>query len=474
MSQVIKDIEEALKREISKLMTYHRATKTSVTIQTTFDPITGEAVKKPLEANFYFEDSMSNAVEYPRVDISFDQVQEDRTSGRMISIWEFFEGTINTLIEPNQLRPQVFEQIVSGRNITVESDGIIVPAIDFTRLSIGNVIKLVTGANKGHYIVKDLDNFTKKLILDEDLVKDIQEISFNTSTRKLYLLNNRELNTVRSGDTFVDSLGAQFTIVSIDIKKRELLLSGSAVPDLSIGSKITRLNGVLNNVDGSDVFYIAMDQNKPLFRDKVVKGFLTDRYLEYLDPTPFNYTYTIEVKNNERTAHIEVAERFTETFINRTRRAIQILLRCPDSAETDVTCGTKTSGDNRTIKVEDASCFCVNDSVYIANNTRVSENNQIIDVDYENNLISLRNYLPYDFDEGSVLVSNAELRYWSLFLNEGLTIMTQDNVNNFYRQQYTIRIEGWKAEKAGKKETVAIHDISGTIETENNVVEEFE
>ena len=64
---------------------------------------------------------------------------------------------------------------------------------------------------------------------------------------------------------------------------------------------------------------------------KLQKGWITENYA-----TPFNYYWTVEIKNKERQSHISIADRFTETVINRTRRAIDILLRNHDSAESKV------------------------------------------------------------------------------------------------------------------------------------------
>jgi hypothetical protein len=125
--------------------------------------------------------------------------------------------------------------------------------------------------------------------------------------------------------------------------------------------------------------------------------------------------------------------------------------------------------------VADASCFCVNDSVHFVNRYDVSDNNQIIDIDYNTGVITLRNrvHTQYDEDNNAKLVSNADMKYWSLYLNNGSAIIAQDSINNFYRQEYSIRIEGWKVEKTGEKDSGGITEVKVTLETPSKLVEEF-
>jgi hypothetical protein len=47
------------------------------------------------------------------------------------------------------------------------------------------------------------------------------------------------------------------------------------------------------------------------------------------------------------------------------------------------------------------------------------------------------------------------------------TTIGQDNINNFYRQEYNFRIQGWKAEKSGVKTTEGIKRMELTLESEN-------
>jgi len=474
MSQVIKDLEEALKREISSLSTHHKVTKTNTSMQTTYDPLSGEAIETPLEPSFYDENSGANAVTYPRVDITFDKIQEDRDSGRMISIWEDRLTSYRILIKPNQDRPQVFEQVTSGTDGVNVGNGLQISSLKLNKISTSNLIKIVSGTNKGTYSIQSLDLLNKTIVLEPELVSNIQELSYNASTRKLTLLNPTDLFVVRGGDLFEDSLGTQFPIIEVNTKKREIYLGGQGVPDLGIGSKVIRIGDVLRNVDSDPVYYIVMDKDKPLLSSQYPHNPLTDSYLTSHPATPFNYYYTIEIKNKNRNAHIETADRMTETVVNRPRRAIEVLLRCPDSAESNIKCGP-SNGDGRTVEVESVEHFCINDSVYLANRFRISENNQIIDIDEANNLLILRNNIPNEFGENNntVIVSNADLKTWSFYLNEGSVIVSQDSVNNFFRQEYSIRIEGWKSEKTGDHEEGAITKISGTIETPSNIVEEF-
>lgn len=474
MSQVIKDLEEALKREISKISTHYQARKCEKTIQTTYDTFTGEAISLPITPSFYDENSGANSIAYPRFDIQFSLIEEDKSSGRMISIWEDYYESYRTLIQPNQNRPKVYEAVVTGREGINVGNGITIDSIKLTRINESHLVKILSGTNKGTYKIDQIDILNGTVVLQNEIVSDIEELSFNEDTNRLYILNPTDLFTVRTGDIFVDASDQEFKILDVITSKRELLIQGQSSPDLNVGARIERRGNVLRNVDTEPLTYIIMDPSKPRINRLDPNLPLTDTYLTSLPSTPFNYHFTIEVKNKERVAHIETAERMTETVINRPRRAIQVLLRNFESAESKVTCGSK-NGNGFTVKVADAACFCVNDQVYFTNRTEVSDNNQIIDVDYNNNLITLRERVPtqFDEDEEAKLVSNADLKFWSLYLNNGSAIISQDSINNFYRQQYTVRIEGWKKEKTGEIENAGITRVKATLETPNKLVEDI-
>lgn len=474
MTQVIKDLEEALTREVATLTTNYQTTKTNSAVQTTFNPFTGEEICIAISANFYDESSGANSVTYPRADVKFDTISEDRSSGRMVSLWEDYQSNYRTLIEPNRDRPQVYQQVVSERNGVNIGTGLQIGPIEFAKVNQSDLVKIMSGNNEGTYKILSLDIPNTTLILDPSLVSDIQEISFNSNTRKLYLLNNMDLFNVRTGDVFTDALGGTFKIVDINTKKREILLGGNLVPDLGLNSSITRSGDILRNSDSNPVWYVVMDSTKPLYSKQFPEVPLTDKYLTSLHMTPFNYHWTIEIKNNERTSHIAIADRVTETIVNRPRRHIKVLLRCEESAESDVTCGPDI-GIGQEVLIKDATHFCVNDSVHFINKFSISENNQIIDIDYETNKITLRNKVPIEYSEkiGAVLVANALAKSWSFFLQDGTGTMGQDAQNNFFRQEYAIRIEGWKSEKTKQRDEGAITQVTGTIVTENTASEDF-
>jgi len=475
MTQVIKDLEEALKREVATLTTNYKTTKTNSVVQTTFNAFTGEVVSNPVVASFYDEISGANAVVYPRADVVFNRISEDRASGRMVSLWEDYQNQWRSLIEPNRDRPQVFQQVTSERNGVNLGTGLQIGPIEFAKVQTTDLLKIMNGNNEGTYKIISLDIPTTTIILDPNLVSDIQEISFNGDTRKLYLLNNRDLFNVRAGDVFTDALGGTFNIVDVNTKKRELLLGGASTPDLGLDSFISRTGDILRNPDSNPVWYVVMDSNKPIYSKQFPEVPITDKFLTSHHMTPFNYHWTIEIKNNERGSHIAIADRVTETIINRPRRHIKVLLRCAESAESKVTCGPDI-GIGQEVLIEDATYFCVNDSVNFINNFTISENNQIIDIDYSTNKITLRNKVPLEYSEnvGSVLVANAVRKSWGFFLQDGTGTMGQDAENSFYRQEYSIRIEGWKSEKTLQQDEGTITQVSGTFNIDGDPVGEFE
>lgn len=463
--QIVKDIQEALLREITNLVTHSVDTKTNISVETTFDPFTGQSLPLNIEGNLYNSSSNPNQVDYPRIDLQPSGIREDRESGRMISIWEDLNTEYRELIEPNQDRPKVYETILTGTNGVVSIDGLTIDPVRFAKVQIGNLLKIISGANIGTYEIVALDNDTKTLVLNNELVRDIQELSFNEKTRKLYLLNPTDTYAVRAGDTFIDSLGQEFKILHINTKQRELYLSGSQTPSLDVGSSIVRDAGALKMSDTSPVVYVIMDAGKPKkFWDCPV----TEAWDLSHPATPFDYYFTLEIKNKDQPSHIAMLDQMTHTIINRPRRHLKVLIRDEDSAESKVVEGPDI-GWGQSLVVENAKDFTVNDSVWVANRHEISANNQIIDVDYETNTITLRNKVDVSFSEHnkSVLVSNARLKSWSMLLSNDDTVVGQDNINNFYRQEYIFRVQGWKPEKTGIKTVGGIQRMELTLESEN-------
>jgi hypothetical protein len=297
------------------------------------------------------------------------------------------------------------------------------------------------------------------MTLDPTLISNIEAFSYNPQTRKLYLLNPTDLSAVKAGDVFEDASSTRFTILNVRRDKRELYLGGAADPSLVAGASILREGDVLSNIDVSAVKYVIMDADRPLIYQpcdsQATEGWITENY-----STPFNYFWTVEIKNKERQSHISIADRFSETVINRTRRALDILLRTPDSAESKVIDGPSL-GTASVVTVQDASKMCVNDSVYLVNETGISENNQIIDIDYSTNQVMLRFPIPLGFNcqNEAVLVTQAVLKLWGMYLVNGNGLMGQDSLNNFFRQEYRFRIEGWKEDEASETTQSGITEI---------------
>lgn len=458
--QVIKDIEEALKREIRRLTTHYPQTKTNTGTQTTYDVFTGEVQPLTIKANFYDESSNPNNIQYPRVDIRFEEITEDRESGRMISLWEARNSEYHQLNWVNQDRPPVYYRLASGSEGITSGNSFLISTHNTKLVSSGNIIGILTGNNQGRYRVLSVNYTTSVITLDPTLVRNIANLTFNPVTRKLYLLDPTDLSAVRAGDVFEDANSTRFKILNIRPDKRELYLGGVGEPSMVSGATILREGYVLPNIDVSAVKYVVMDAARPLMyapcNSQVTEGWINENYA-----TPFNYFWTVEIKNRERQSHIAIADRFTETVVIRTRRALDILLRSQDSAESEIVDGPVLGASN-IISVADASQMCVNDSVYVVNDYGISDNNQIVDIDYATNQVMLRFNLPLSFNNNNnaVLVTQATLKLWSMFLVDGNGVMGQDALNSFFRQEYRFRIEGWKEDEASESTSSGITEVS--------------
>lgn len=458
--QTIKDMEEALKREIRRLTTHYPQTQTNTGTQTSYNVFTGEVEPIAIKAHFYDESSNPNNIQYPRVDIRFDEVAEDRESGRMISLWESRNTDYNQLVWVNQDRNPVYFRIASGNEGLTSGDEFVISSYNTKLVSAGNIVSILTGNNQGRYKVLSVDYINNIITLDPTLVAAIENMSFNPQTRKLYLLDPTDLSAVKAGDVFEDASSTRFTILNVRKDKRELYLGGTAEPSVVSGASILREGDVLSNIDVSAVKYVIMDQNRPLMYNpcdsQATEGWITENYA-----TPFNYYWTVEIKNKERQAHIAIADRFTETVIIRTRRALDILLRTPQSAESKITVGPELGSAN-IITVKDASKMCVNDSVYLVNHYSISQNNQIVDIDYATNQVMLRFPIPLEFNyhNEAILVTNATKKLWAMYLVNGNGIMGQDALNSFFRQEYQFWVEGWKEDEASETNVSGITEIT--------------
>lgn len=457
--QTIKDMEEALKRDIRRLTTHYPQTKTNTGTQTTYNVFTGDTEPVTIKAHFYDESSNPNNIQYPRVDIRFEEIEEDRESGRMISLWEARNTDYNQLTWVNQSKPPVYFRLTSGSEGITSGDSFLISSSKTKLVGTGNIVAILTGNNKGRYRVLSIDYINNVITLDPTLISGIEMMSYNPQTRKLYLLNPTDLSAVKAGDVFEDANSTRFTILNVRPDRRELYLGGAADPVLVAGASILREGDVLANIDVSAVKYVIMDANRPVMYQpcdsQVTEGWITENYA-----TPFNYHWTVEIKNKERQSHISIADRFTETVINRTRRALDILLRTPDSAESKVIKGPEL-GSSNVVTVEDASQMCVNDSVYLVNDTGISENNQIVDIDYSTNQVMLRFNIPSEYNcrRDAILVTEAVLKLWGMYLINGNGIMGQDSLNSFFRQEYRFRIEGWKEDEASETTSSGIVEV---------------
>jgi hypothetical protein len=463
--QVIKDIEEALKRDIRRLTTHYPQTKTNTGTQTTYDVFTGEVQPWSIKANFYDESANPNSIQYPRIDIRFEQITEDRESGRMISLWEARNSDYKQLTWVNQDLPPVYFRLTSGNEGITSRDSFLISSHKTKLVSSGNVLSVLSGNNKGRYRVLSVNYISNVITLDPTLISHINNITFNSQTRKLYLLDPTDLSAVRVGDVFEDANSTRFKILNIIQDKRELYLSGVGEPSLVAGATILREGYVLPNIDVSAIKYVVMDVNRPLMfqpcNSQVTEGWINENYA-----TPFNYFWTIEIKNKDRHSHISIADRFTETVIVRTRRALDILLRSENSAESEIMNGP-VLGTSNIVSVLDASNMCVNDSVYVVNDYGISDNNQIVDIDYSTNQVMLRFNLPLSFNNknSAVLVTQGVLKLWGMYLIDGNGIMGQDALNSFFRQEYRFKIEGWKEDEASISTSSGITEVSVNPET---------
>lgn len=472
--RIIRDVEEAIAREVRRITFHEDRSKTHTVLRDTFDPFTGEKISLPVEPDFYDSSADTKHIQYPHFFIKLLRSREDRYTGRVVP--PYGKGCLT----PVTTSPKAYEIVFYFNDGQIASAGsdITTSSFKIAKVQVGYLLRVLSGNNQGTYKVSNVVKSATgdhTITVSGDLVEDLPELTFDSDTRTVTFLEPLDLSTVKAGDTFEDASAATFSITSIDVDTSSIVIGGVATPDTSDGGKITRSGNVFQTADVGFVVFTVMDPSKPAQRvneQSYTQNQLTD------PPIPIDLYYLVRIDSKEKDTHVDVATRMWEEF-NPPRSALPTVVRSKNSAEQLLTSDVSAGGSD-TIEVSDNSKFSINDPVYIFNDlTPTKSTDGSFESIFESQVkeligttqIKLKAVVPDTFTiaKNSKIVSNAEYRTFMFHFVDHVTKDVEGA--QYWVHEYTFWTQVWvdrlgePAEFDGVVQdiTVSGEDIDGNV-----------
>lgn len=464
---IIDDIEEALAREVRRMVFHNRKIRQlpGTTFREMFNPFTGELVRKPIEPRFFDDTADSLISTSPRFTIELLKLYEDRTTKRLHPA----VGLDDIEILPG---PQAFEVILAGNNLTT-TDGSTTNDVSLTNRKIRDiedthVLRILTGNNQGTYNIASITlvgNGPHIITLDNDLLVNLPSFKYNPSAGILKFDSFVDLTSVKSGDLIEDIAGATFTITAVNIQDSSLAVAPGSTIANGANSKITRIGDVLTGDDsGEDQSFMILDPSQPVPN----KG---TKYRQRSQLIPYTFLYFIKISSRERDDHNHIANRMMQVF-NPPRGAISTVVRSDESAESntikDITAGEVT------IFVKDASKFYAGDVVRICDNLDIGEELTIQDINQQSNSITFTTPVTktYSHNNCPIAVSN----YTVCEFERDFANHDTDNKRDkqFWIHRFTYRIEAWVDSRIPDYTTEQTFEDTGDVNFIQAALEDFD
>lgn len=356
--RILRDIEEAISREVRRITFHNERTLDFTVLEDTYDPITGENVPTPIEANYYDSSADTNHIQYPHFFVKLLRMKEDLTTGRVIPEYgKEFSIAITT-------SPKAYQQVLYTSDGLITAAGNVIGTGIFKIRTVlpGYLLRILSGNNKGTYKIATVTPSSvgaHTITLSPDLATSLPAAGFVSATRVVTFLEAVDLNTVKVGDTFTDAGLVVWNITALDPDHASITINGSGAPNLLTGGKISRIGNVLQLADLGLVKFSVMDPTKPVTSTgNCGNGTATFA----VNPSiPVDIYYLVRIDSKERASHIDVATRMWEEF-NPPRTALPTIIRKRNSAEQLL---TVDSTGSPTISVADNVNFNVGDTVFI-------------------------------------------------------------------------------------------------------------
>lgn len=450
--RILRDVEEAISREVRRITFHDDRTPTHTVLRDTFDPITGELVQLPIEADFYDSSADTKFIQYPHFFVKLLKIKEDRTTGRVIPQYG------KTQLIPVSTGPQAFETVLYSSDGVIASPGNIITTSTFKirKIQVGHLLRVRNGNNVGTYRVASVtinSSSPHEIQVSQDLVINLPAISFNSTSRSVTFLSVVDLNTVKVGDQYVDASSTFWNITAVDVNTRSIVIGGVGSPNLASTGKITRIGNVFQNSDPSLVAFTVMDQTKPI-TGGVGLGADCEIYesMQAVDPqVPLDVYYLVRIDSKERDSHIDVATRMWEEF-NPPRTALPTIVRSRTSVEQKLTSDV-TAGGSNILQIGSNADININDRVYVFDDlvpTKAVDGKGFMTV-FEatvidkigTNQIVLAATVPDTFivDNNTKIVTNAEYRTFMFHFVDHVTKDVEGA--QYWSHEFTFWIQVW-------------------------------
>lgn len=358
--RIFLDTEEAISREVRRISFFEDRTRDFTVLKDTFDPITGESVSIPVEANFYDSSADTRQIQYPHFFVKLLKTSEDLTTGRVVPQYG------KSFIIPVATAPGAFEQILYTSDGLITAPGNIIGTGIFKikKVHPGYLLRILSGNNIGTYkiatvVASNLGNHT--ITVAPELVENLSALGFLSITRTVTFLTPVDLSTVKIGDIWTDASLATWNITAVDSTTSSISIDGSGNPSFAAASKITRTGNIFQLADSGLIKFSIMDPTKPVTS---LTGCSLTSSNTAVDPgIPLNLYYLVRIDSKERQTHIAIANRMWEEF-NPPRTALPTIVRTKASAEQLFTADI-SSGGSASLLIGDNSNFNVGDPVFV-------------------------------------------------------------------------------------------------------------
>jgi hypothetical protein len=362
------DVEEAISREVRRITFDDKRTTTETVLKDMFDVFTGELIHVPIEAQFYDSSADANLIQYPHFFVRLLKTREDRFTGRLIPEYgKDFYYTVPT-------SPAAYYIVLTDNDGTIASVGntFTTSVYQARKIQVGYYLRLMNGNNIGTYTITGFstaDNGVTTITVSNTLVANLPALYYEAATSSITFTAPVDLNTVRVGDKFIDSLSNSFTITAIapfDTGAMYVTISGSGTPSLLAGGNLIRTGNVFTNTDTSPVVFLIMDPTQPIAVNYQAGPLTSYGKIAGISPEiPLDLYYLVRIDNKERLEHIQVLNRMWEEF-NPPRTALPIVERSYNSADEFLALSIPPGGSN-IVWVADTTGYNLGDPIFIIN-----------------------------------------------------------------------------------------------------------
>lgn len=468
---ILEDIEKALSREVRRISFFENRNRSKVTgtkFKEMFNTFTGELVQKPIDPNFYDDESEPSATTSPRFTIRLLKIYEDLETKRLLpSIGEEFVECL-----PSAKAYEVRFAGDDGLTTDGGSDSIIsLNNRKIRSVQAGDLLRILSGNNQGTYRISQINllgNGPHDIVLDNDLIIDMPVLTYNKDAGIVTFSEFVDLSAIKAGDQFEDVTGAIFTITAVDVETPSFAVAAGSAVATGIGGKITRIGDVLQNDDsGETQCYTILNPNAP------VAGKAT-KYRKRSSLIPYTFLYYVKISSRERDDHIGIAQRMMEVF-NPPRGSLCVVTKSQLSAESELTQNAKI-GDTL-LYLKDASCLYAGETIQLCDNLQLGEELTIDSVNLQSNAITLKTPISkqYTINQCALVISNADV---CIFERDFMNHDAVDKVDEqLWIHRFTYKIEAWIESRidycADDTEEQTFRDV-GDVKFVQTVLEDME